>query len=282
MTVAGICICKDEADIIRITIEHMLTQVDRVYVLDNMSTDGTTDILRYLFAEHRGRMFWGIDKEPAYYQSRKMTELAHRVHDLDQSIDWIVPFDADEIWTSGWAPRLADRLQVLGNQWLVVQADLYDYVCTGRDLSTAPDPVHRIQYRVVDPLPLPKVACRWRKDLVIDHGNHRGLYDESGATVSHDRLIVRHFPYRSPEQFVRKVRNGAAAYKLATELPDPTIGSHWRGYGQILESSGEQALIDNVFRPYFYEPDPFNVPADHRQLIHDPAILGAQDHVGHE
>jgi glycosyltransferase involved in cell wall biosynthesis len=172
MTVAGICICKDEADIIRITIEHMLTQVDRVYVLDNMSTDGTTDILRYLFAEHRGRMFWGIDKEPAYYQSRKMTELAHRVHDLDQSIDWIVPFDADEIWTSGWAPRLADRLQVLG--------------------------------------------------------------------------------------------------------------SHWRGYGQILESSGEQALIDNVFRPYFYEPDPFNVPADHRQLIHDPAILGAQDHVGHE
>ena len=257
--------CKDEADIIETTLRNMLTHVDWVIVADNMSTDSTPLILDRIQADN-DRLIVFPDENPAYYQSDKMTALAHKARE-ELGADWVVPFDADEIWYSSFAPTLKERLDVLGPQWQVVQADLYDHVSTGADNMNEPNPVERIRWRIVEPLPLPKVACRWRKDLVIDAGNHRALYDSSGATISHDRFVVRHFPYRSTDQFVRKVRNGAAAYKL-TDL-DYTVGNHWRGYGQILEAHGEEALITEVYARYFYEADPLR--PNNRPLIEDPA-----------
>ena len=58
---------------------------------------------------------------------------------------------------------------------------------------------------------------------------------------------------RSVEQFVSKVRNGAAAY-AATDLP-PAVGAHWRQYGQILDTQGE-AGIEEIFKTWFYREDP--------------------------
>jgi hypothetical protein len=36
MTAVGVCMVKDEADIIRQTIEHMLTQVDHIIVAEGL------------------------------------------------------------------------------------------------------------------------------------------------------------------------------------------------------------------------------------------------------
>ncbi len=76
-------------------------------------------------------------------------------------------------------------------------------------------------------------------------------------------LQVRHFPYRSAAQFVRKAITGAAAY-ACTDLP-PDQGAHWRAYGEIAERHGTEALAD-VFREHFW----FRSPTD-SGLVHDPA-----------
>jgi glycosyltransferase involved in cell wall biosynthesis len=262
---------KDEIDVIETTIRHMLGQVDYVIVADNMSTDGTLGVLQKLENSHK-QLLVMLDTDPAYYQSIKMTKLAHKAHKI-LGADWIVPFDADEIWQSSFAPRIADRLDLLGEQWLVVEASLYDYVATGSDNAGEPNPMRRIQWRTEDPIRLPKVACRWREDLVIDHGNHRALYDGSGATISHDRFVVRHFPWRSPEQFITKVRNGYDAYQAAEDLRDnDEIGGHWKGYGKHLNTGGEQYVVDNIYRRFFWADDPHRVPSDARQLVHDPVV----------
>jgi glycosyltransferase involved in cell wall biosynthesis len=270
MTTVGITMVKDEADIIETTLRNMLTQVDYVIVADNMSTDGTLDIIKKLQDEFNSsimRLGLLIDENPAYYQSRKMTAIAHAQMDF---ADWVVPFDADEIWYSPFG-RIGDRLDALGPQWLVVQADLYDQVPTSEDNPNLLNPVERITWRTRDPLPLPKVACRLRKDLVIDHGNHRGLYDESGPTVSHDRFVIRHFPWRSPEQFLRKVTNGHEAYKHAPELGDE-FGAHWKSYGTILEAHGPDVTLSAVFYKFFYDQDPARSEQQNRRpLINDPA-----------
>jgi hypothetical protein len=73
-------------------------------------------------------------------------------------------------------------------------------------------------------------------------------------------LEVRHYPYRSPEQMIRKARNGAAAY-AATDLPE-TVGQHWRDYGRLTDEQ-----IGEVFRRYFWSADP---EAD--GLVHDPCL----------
>lgn len=253
MTVFGVAMVRDEADIITATVGHMLGQVDEVIVADNGSVDGTRDLLADLPVAVID------DPDPAYYQSKKMTALAHLAG--EKGATWVVPFDADEIWYSPFHDRLADLVAGLAPQWLTAGADLYDHVATAID-GDDPNPVTRLGHRRCEPAPLRKVACRVRDDMVIEQGNHAATYT-GGTTVFTDHLVVRHFPYRSPDQFVRKALNGLEAYR-ATDLPDD-VGAHWRGYGQIIEQSGPQAGHD-IFYEWFHEEDP-----QAAGLIFDPA-----------
>jgi hypothetical protein len=253
MTVVAVSMVKDEADIIGATVDHMIRQVDHVIVADNMSSDDTREILNRLNVEVLD------DDDPAYRQSEKMTALA-RYAAKEHGADWIVPFDADEWWYSPFG-RIADVLEGIAPQWLVASATLYDHVATGHD--RAGRPVESMCWRRAEPGPMPKVACRWREDLVIEQGNH-GAWYSGGATVLGGQLVVRHFPYRSAEQFVRKARNGAAAYN-ATDL-SPEVGAHWRQYGAIAEAHGDEACAD-IFRQWFWVADPHQDPG----LIYDPA-----------
>lgn len=239
MSVFGIAMVKDEADIIGAVLAHMRGQVDELIVADNLSIDGTREVLE------AADVTVVDDDDPAYRQSEKMTALAQRA--AAAGADWVVPFDADEVWYSPFAPRIADVLADISAQWLCASATLYDHVATGDD-PPEEDPTQRMAYRRREPGPLPKVACRVRDDLLIAQGNHAAHY-AGGATVVEDQLVVRHFPYRSAEQFEHKVRNGAAAY-AASDLPEDA-GLHWRRYGRILEAHGPEALGD-IFRQWFW------------------------------
>lgn len=257
--IVGVCVVRDAVDVIRPVIENMLAQVDHVMVADNLSTDGTREILDSLPIDVLD------DPDPAHYQGRKMTALAHAA--ADEGAEWVVPFDADELWYSPFG-RIGDVLTDLAPQWFCAAANLYDHVPTARDDNVI-DPTRRIGWRRRAPGALPKVACRIKPDLIIDDGNHQALY-EGGATVYPKLLVVRHFPYRSPEQFVAKARMGAAALG-ATDLPE-SVGQHWRDYGRLLESRGPEVL-EEVFREHFWSADPESDPS----LIYDPAwsSLGA-------
>jgi glycosyltransferase involved in cell wall biosynthesis len=244
MITVGITMVRDEADIIGTVVEHMLTQVDVVIVADNRSVDGTSEIV------NKGDVVYVVDNEVGYEQSKKMTALAHLAHG-DFGADWIVPFDADEIW---YAPNghIGRYLDTVPADIHVVPANLYDHVCSGRDDPAEPDPVKRIQWRRDYAAPLPKVACRYREDMVIGMGNHDVIYGDKMAP-GRERLAIRHFPYRSVDQIIRKVRNGAEAY-AATDLPEH-FGAHWRQWGQILDQQGPDA-IGELFQKWYYREAP--------------------------
>ena len=245
---------KNEADIIGPIVAHMLGQVDHVLIADNLSTDATPDILAASGAEMI------VDDDPAYRQSEKMSALAARAR--DGGATWVVPFDADEIWYSPFG-RIADVLPTF-DQYAVATAALYDHVPTGVD-PIDDNPITRIGWRRREPGALPKVACRTRPDLVIEQGNHGATYGRRwrGRRVN-NQLVIRHYPYRTAEQFVAKARQGGAALKL-TDLPESS-GAHWRQYAQIAETHGDEAL-EGVFYEWFHSDDP---RADDT-LIYDPA-----------
>lgn len=261
MSVIGIAMLKDEEDVAREVIEHMLGQVDSLIVADNDSSDGTRAILDELKGE---RLLVLDDHEPGYYQSEKMTGLASIAAEM--GADWVVPFDADEWWYSRFHDSVADCLRSLAPQWWAAAADLFDHVSTGQDHVLDLNPFTRMGWRRREPLPLPKVAARTMRGLVIEQGNH-SVRIPGGAPTARGDLCVRHFPYRSAEHFVRKARNGAAAY-AASDLPEE-MGAHWRGYGAILEADGEEACA-GIFREWFYVED----PKSKTDLIYDPAPVG--------
>jgi hypothetical protein len=252
---------KDEADIIGTTVPHLLASVDEVIVADNLSTDGTREILDGI---RDSRLTVIEDPEVGYFQSWKMTGLAGMA--AERGHEWVLPCDADEIWHSCETDtRIADTLASIDAKNVgVVTAELFDHVTTGAvpegELAL---PVGQIPWRRREAAPLPKVAARLLPGLVIEQGNH-GAHFPGRPAVKGGLLAVRHFPYRSVRQFVRKVRNGAAAY-AATDLPW-SMGQHWREYGQHLERGGE-AAIREIYETWFHVADPASDPL----LIFDPA-----------
>lgn len=254
----GICMVRDGGDIIGATVRHMLTQVDRVIVADNLSTDNTRDVLDSIGSD---RLTVIDDNDPAHRQGTKTTAMALRARSLGAS--WVVPFDCDEIWYSPFG-RIADVLSALDGCW-VATATLFDHIVTGADDPTDPDPTTRIGWRRLKPGPFPKVACRAADDIQIHEGNHGVSYaTDASEQAMHGLLAIRHFPYRSAEQMWSKAHTGAAALRAATEVNEVT-GQHWRDYDAL----GPDGVRD-AFMTHFYAEHPESRP----DLVFDPAPCG--------
>jgi Glycosyl transferase family 2 len=269
VSVWGVTMVKDEADVIERTLRHMHAEgLAGVIALDNASADGTRGILDELAGELSGWLRVVDDPEVGYYQSAKMTAAARMA--AERGASWIIPFDADEIWTADTDRSLADTILLAAGEdaELSVQyAHLFDHYPTGYDEgdwdADTDDPFTRMQWRRPAPLPLPKVAVRASTLRRIDYGNHAA--EVSGGHAGIADLRVHHFPWRSPQQALRKVTNGSRAYK-ATDLPS-TYGLHWRQMGEALDEHGPDAIRVWFMTGFYYDH-----PAE-SGLVWDPAPM---------
>jgi len=258
----GVTMVKDEADVIRPILEHMLDEeLDGIIVADNLSTDGTSDILHDM-AKARNRIFITTDSEVGYYQSAKMTALAERAFELGAR--WVIPFDADEWWRVMGSSNqtLAGYLQQVPSDWIGVK--LYNHHCTAKDDPDILNPFKRMGWRAPRALPLSKIAFRAdRTKFTIEQGNHEVIFHQY-APVQFNypvEIEIRHFQVRSAEHFIRKAINGGKAYEAA-DLP-LAYGRHWRDYYNLYNAGGREALA-KVFWEHWYYREPEGC------LVYDP------------
>jgi hypothetical protein len=266
----GVSMVRDEGDVIFHTLCHLAGEnLDGIIIADNLSTDNTraeierarTELAEGSPWERACEIIVVEDNVPGYYQSAKMTALAAQAA-TEHGAQWIVPFDADELWyTTG--DRLGIVLHQMGGYVAAVRAPLYNHFPSSIDPAGS-NPFETIQWRQREPGALPKVAFRWHPSVTILQGNHAISGGAEHVThVTTGAVALRHFPYRTFDQFKHKAQMGAAAY-AATDLP-MTEGAHWRQYGAILERHGESALRE-VFERWFW----FLAPVE-GGLVLDPA-----------
>lgn len=238
---------KDEIDIVEFTIRHLASEgVDGIIVADNGSTDGTFQRLLEIQPELDCYLIIVNDPDPAYYQARKMTELAERA--VSMGAKWVLPFDADELWYVDDTQSIDEYLRF--EPPAILKAQVHNYFgCDGDPADACP--FRSIIHRDALAAPLPKVMAPAVAGLQIHQGNHGAGYPGQDRAPEPSRLMVAHFPWRTYDQFESKVRNGAAAY-AATNLPADT-GAHWRQYGDILEHQGPDALRE-LFETWFRNP----------------------------
>jgi hypothetical protein len=210
----GVAMVRDELDVIGCTIDHLLDQgVDRVLIVDNGSVDGTRELLERRSTADR-RVLAGVDPLVPYYQSEKMTWLAHRA--WRGGADWVIPFDADEWWfaeTGGLAEHLRQRSE------RIVHAHLHHMV------PREPDPADLMGAEfVLDATRgrVGKVAFRSHPLARVERGNHAvSRVGEVGTG-----LRIAHAIYRGPGQVLRKVRQGSEAAALTGD-DTAEITPHW-------------------------------------------------------
>lgn len=257
-------LAKDEADIIEPVLRHLDANCDGIIVADNGSTDGTFEIVSRLREELPGLELRG-DGDPAYRQSAKTTALAMAA--LEQGYGWVVPCDADEVWHANDGRRLGDYLDGVAPDVQIVEAPLYNHLPTAIDPDVE-NPLRRIGFRQRQHGQLPKVACRLRPDLEIGMGNHSAR--TSGTALAAGGLSVRHFTWRTPEQYVRKIRNGYLAYAAAgPELAG--YGGHWKLHGDPADPTFDERVAAHFYE-WFHSARPY---AD-ASLIWDPAPAWGQ------
>lgn len=256
MVVVAIGMCRNGVDIAEPVLRHMATQVDYIIAADNLSDDGTRELLDHLATELP--MTVVDDPDPAHYQGRKMTALAHLAR-TEYGADWVVPHDYDEIWYSPFG-TVAEMCSEASGKFSALTATVFDHVATGADDQTEPDPTRRLGWRRRDPGMLHKIAVAAADTLRIHEGNHGADYQPFQPMIWPGQLVVRHFPYRTPEQFIAKARTGSAALRL-TDLPED-VGKHWRDYGRLSDDQLRQ-----VYSEHFHADDPTGRP----DLIFDPA-----------
>jgi hypothetical protein len=224
--IAALMMVKDEIDVIEANIHYLSNQyLDKIYVYDNGSTDGTREKLSYLSVIYNELV---IKDDPivGYYQSEKMNKWSNELFQKD--IDVIIPIDADEIWysknpeyTLGEAIRRSDA------DIFVARAE--DYVPTIFDDFTEKVFYKRIRHKKVHSDSFSSVAFNYSPEFYLEMGNHNVL--NHPGERAYDVIGIKHYQYRSFSQFCKKVRNGKTAYD-ATNLPD-YMGSHWRRLGAM-------------------------------------------------
>jgi hypothetical protein len=236
-TVGALMMVKDEIDIIEHNINYLSTQeLDLICVYDNNSTDGTGEKLSWLSDIHDELLVLN-DSVVGYYQADKMNKWANEIFQDD--IDVVIPIDADEIWYS------KNPNCTLGGAIRATDADIFvarsmDYIPTLLDNFGEPNFIKRMKYRKKDSNSFNAVAFNYSPEFWLEMGNHNVL-NHPGDRVS-DVIGIRHYQYRSFDQFRKKVSNGKKAYD-ATNLPE-YMGSHWRKLG---------AMTNDELREYWFD-----------------------------
>jgi hypothetical protein len=219
---------RDEIDIIRENIEfHLNTGVDYVIAMDNLSVDGTTEVLRGY--EALGLLHYIPQTDDTYSQHRWVTQMAHLAASA-HGADWVINNDADEFWFPNKGNLKSALADVSGDVFAMYAPRVNFLPPQGAGESSFYERMLIREKSSFNALgfPLPGKTChRGRADITVDQGNH--CVRRAGEVLAAGGLdaTILHFPMRSYAQFANKIAKGGAAYARNQELP-PGIGDVWR------------------------------------------------------
>jgi glycosyltransferase involved in cell wall biosynthesis len=192
----AVTMVRNERDTIGRLIRHFVLEgISGMVISDNLSDDGTSEILLEAQESEKIPIILNADTDPGYRQSKKMTRMAQQAHAHGAS--WIIPFDADEVWycSLGDGTTIAETLAGCPHDTVLVK--FWNHYETGRDDSLDPVPFTRMKWMSPKDAILSKRCVRWRHGYQIGQGNHE-IFDAGGNLLRAKEwtLTIKHFPYR--------------------------------------------------------------------------------------
>ena len=191
----GLCLVKNEADVIAQTLHAASRWCDHIYVFDNGSDDATWEIVQVIARDNPAVVPFKTDAKP--FTDSLRGEILRRYRSRAQTGDWWAIIDADEFYIDdprAFLARVPDRFRAVWPQ-------IYSYLFTDIDAdSWRQDPS-----RYASDVPLGE---RLRHYVLGDYTELRFFRHEPGLTevpgdlrpIYPERIRLRHYGYRSPDQ----------------------------------------------------------------------------------
>jgi hypothetical protein len=192
----GLCVVKNEADIIEQTLRAAAEWCDHIYILDNGSTDGTWEKVQALAQELEAVTPFAQDAR-AFDDSIRGDILRQYLHRARPG-DWWCILDADEFYIDN--PR--EFLGSISRRYNAVWVQLYTYLFTDKDLSD----YQRNPAAYDDHVPIEQ---RLRYYVLGEYSELRFFRHSAAFTempgpnlppIYPRRIRMKHFAYRSPKQ----------------------------------------------------------------------------------
>jgi len=269
--ISMVMMVKNEEDIIAENIKfHAKIGVDNFVILDNGSTDNTTDILNELKKEYEISLEYNPSK--AYKQKEWMTKLAKKAKRL-YNPDWIINNDADEFWRPLEKESLKDILNFKGGVLQVRRSNMILY--------EGLDDWKKSEYRVANQIltredyenlniMLGKIG---RKTIVNPHGyiktnagNHSAEHIAFWKKKEPSNIHIYHYPFRSYKQFENKAKLYAEILKAN---PNAKIGPHVKKWAKMYE---EGKLEEEFYNRLLLNQDKINCLLDLNVLKKDTSM----------
>jgi hypothetical protein len=206
MKIHGMCIVKDEADVIAECLTAAAEWCDHIYIFDNGSSDETWAIAQELAARLPSVVAWKTD--PAPFSDGLRAEIFHQFRAGSRPGDWWCRLDADEFYIDD--PRVF--LRKVPEDLDVVWTASFSYYFTDKDAELyKEDPS-----RYADDVPVEERLryyvnhwgeprfFRYRDQLQWTQGG--GFPDGVDTAPAYPvRIWLKHFPYRSPQQISKRL-----------------------------------------------------------------------------
>ncbi|MEL7035963.1 MAG: FkbM family methyltransferase [Cyanobacteria bacterium J06592_8] len=263
--IAGVSIVKDEQDIIYYNLEWQYRQgIKRFVILENQSSDHTAEEIRRFADTHPEATVYLIeDRDPSFQKYRKLTaaaELAHRIW----GVEWIFPFDGDELLCSG-NKALPTLLKSVKEEQNCIRLEYRNYIPISFYDQSETNPIKRMTHRLKNTSGQGnKVLVRWKPGMVIGQGQHIVCLNGKGVPYIYGKplgLFIRHYPFRSKEQIRQKIIKGGQAYAATQGLPE-RVGRTWKEWYIQYQLRGEE-YIDEFYNSQL---------SGHEDAVYDPAF----------
>lgn len=252
MKLFAISMVRNEVDIIDLTVRyHLARGVDRFFIIDNGSVDGTTAKLARLGRDRRIR--WTYD-DGDYHQATTLTNLARTA--AREGADWVISVDADEFWTPlHGASSLKEALVNVDAG--AVQVSVINFVQERKQRHLRKRALLRMLYRVATPVGPPeacqalvesrkiafvemeyppKVIGRASATMTFAAGAHSVSDVEPATMLQTDEVACFHAPLRAREIMRLKAEQG---HRWDLANPNPGEAWHLRRWHQLSMDPGQ-------------------------------------------
>lgn len=207
MQIHGICIVKDEADIMEACLTKALEWCDQIYVFDNGSTDGTWELVKNMARRHPAIVPYKQDAQ--VFKDSLRYEIFQAFRGRAKPGDWWCRLDADEFYVDNPRVFLAKIPLRYG---LVVTVSI-TYYFTDRDAERyEADPELFLKQPLEERIR--HYLAHWSEPRFFRHSADLTWREDDGGfpaaaaqmQIYPVRIWLRHYQYRSPEQIERRLR----------------------------------------------------------------------------
>lgn len=243
MRIFGICLVKDEEDIIEYCLEEATKWAHKVFVYDNGSEDDTWEIVKDMAKTNPGVIPYKKEALPFRdnLRARVFNEYRHYASNGDW---WCFRLDSDEFYIDD--PR--EFLSKVPKRYHLVAKASYDYRLTYEDVEefdfTNKCPHDAVQLKFYNPLLYSeKRFFKHRNRLVWDN---EASFPTHVGILSPELIKQKHLQYRSPDQIQARLDKK----KIATQSGYQYFKKHdseedWR---EVLISRKELIKEDGTWR----------------------------------